>query len=286
MTGDGSLVCLVGKTVLKVSPPEFPDVIKQMTFKARLARTALGDNLGSRIPTPLCSWEMNGVTCALFEKLTPISNNGVRFLAKRRKVTRDVLAWLRDVAELDRGPSDRAVECVRALADCPYPSLSDAAKYALIDMNAGGFAPRSAVMHGDLWLGNVLLCPSGVRDFVIIDWRGSTTNGFPIFDLVRFAGSVGLSPREMHGELVAHAERLKCELAHTRTYVLAALGHIWMNLDQFPPERFACMAKRSLAQVEDALRLTSNKGELAFANWQRHPLGRKQPSADLAPRAS
>ena len=44
--------------------------------------------------------------------------------------------------------------------------------------------PRTAV-HGDLWVGNVLL--DGGRVSGIVDWEAATTSGEPVRDLVRFA---------------------------------------------------------------------------------------------------
>jgi aminoglycoside phosphotransferase len=44
--------------------------------------------------------------------------------------------------------------------------------------------PRTAV-HGDLWLGNVLLEKRGVSG--VVDWEGGTAAGEPVRDLVRFA---------------------------------------------------------------------------------------------------
>jgi hypothetical protein len=97
------------------------------------------------------------------------------------------------------------------------------------------------------------LDPSGEREFMVIDWRGSQVDGFPIFDLVRFAESAGLSSKALRAELAQHAERLECGIGDTRDYLSAALGLIWANLDQFPPERFALMGTRNLQTLEAAL---------------------------------
>jgi aminoglycoside phosphotransferase (APT) family kinase protein len=44
--------------------------------------------------------------------------------------------------------------------------------------------PRTAV-HGDLWLGNILL--DGGKVSGVVDWEGGTASGEPVRDLVRFA---------------------------------------------------------------------------------------------------
>lgn len=253
LAADSAIVYLLGDTVLQVSPPDYPHVIREMTAKADLAREKLGPDLARPIPNPLGEWEINGVSCALFEKFNPISSNRLIRIVQRRKLSGLVLAWLRGVSAVDGGPNVRAIDCIAAMADCPSEFLQFAAQKALAAVKSRRFEARSRVMHGDLWVGNVLLDPSGEREFIIIDWRGSEADGFPIFDLVRFAGSLGLSSRALRIELAAHAERLGCALQDTRTYLLAALGHIWMNLDQFPAERFAAMGDSSLRRLDSAL---------------------------------
>lgn len=254
MTADGSTVYLVGSKILKVSPPAFPNVIREMTDKARMARQALGPALGSHIPAPLEEWESNGVTCALFDRLIPISNNRFKQFVQLQKLTPKVLAWLRQIAAIGSGVNRSAAACLKALSECPYDGLREPARLALERLNSGDFVPRSTVMHTDLWTGNLLLDPSCTRDFVVIDWRGSEVDGFPIFDLVKFAESARLSPSALRFELIAHAEILQCALEDTLSYLMAALGHIWLHLDQFPPERFADMAESNLQTLQNALK--------------------------------
>ena len=257
MTADGVSVYLVddrGSTsVLQVSPPKFPNVILEATHKITTAREALGEDLGGSIPVPLDQWEVNGISCALFKAFTPLSPGRVRRFFQLQKLKIPVLGWLRQIAAIDRGPADEAERCLKAVAECPYETLHAPALKALDRMANGFFSPRRRVMHGDMTLGNVLLDPSKTREFMIIDWRGSEANGYPVFDLVKFAEAVGLRPNALRAELTSHAERLACEIEDSRSYLLTALGHIWRNLDQFPPERFAAMANRNLNTLDAAL---------------------------------
>ena len=252
-TADGTNVYLVGATVLKVSPPAFPNVIREMTDKARLAREALGADLGRVIPRPLGEWQMEGASCALFEELAPISSARVRRSIQLSKIRPKLLQWLREVARVDRGVSTQTRLHLNSLANCPFPALQHDAKLALAKLNDGDFYPRATVMHTDLWLGNIMLDPLGKRDFVVIDWRGSTTDGYPIFDLIKLAESFRLTPKALKAELDSHADALGCSLDNMRNYLTAALGYVWHHLDQFPPERFAAMAERNLRTLGNAL---------------------------------
>jgi hypothetical protein len=256
MTVDGVGVYLVndgGTSVLQVSPREFPKVVFELTEKIDAARKVLGEKLGWCIPVPLDRWEVNGISCALFEAFTPISRGRVRRFLQLEKIKSPVLSWLGQIAAIDRGPADEAERCLKALVGCPYDTLRTSAIGALNRLERGSFAPRYRVMHGDLTLGNVLLDRSKRREFMIIDWRGSDVDGYPIFDLVKFAEAVGLRPRALRAELSEHANRLACEIEDTRSYLLMGLGYIWLNLDQFPPERFAAMADRNLNTLDAAL---------------------------------
>ena len=252
MTADGVSVYLVkdgSSKILQVSPPAFPDVIRQSVEKIAAARSVLGGDLGGVIPIPLDHWEVNGISCAFFEELQPISRIPVKRFLEVKEVTPRVLGWLRQVAAIDRGVSKDANSCLEALAACPFEKLRAAANVAL----KSHLQIKARLMHGDLTRGNVMHDPSRVRDFMIIDWRGSEVDGFPIFDLVKFAEAVGIRPSILREELAAHAAKLGCELHDTRSYLAAALGYIWLNLDQFPPERFALMAARNFNTLDAAL---------------------------------
>jgi hypothetical protein len=254
LLGDCAIVYRVDdKRVLKVSPAAFPNVAREMAEKADIARNCLGHGLSWAVAVVLSQWETDGVSCALFEELTTISKNRVKRFVQIKRVTPAVLSWLRDVAALDRGISNQGETCLQALADCPYERLREPAKAALARVQSGAFVPRSRIMHADFWVGNVMLDPTGARPFVLIDWRGSTIDGFPIFDLVKFAQSSRLSRKLLRAELGAHADRLGCDILETRSYLLAALGYIWIHLDQFPPDRFLTMGERCLAALDNAL---------------------------------
>lgn len=254
MLDDCASVYRVGDNlVLKVSPAAFPNVAREMAERASQASEVLGDDLAWAVPVLFKQWDVDGVSCVLFEELTKISDSRVKRFVQVRKITPAVLEWLRRVAALDRGVSNQAESCLRALADCPYEIFRGPAENALASVKSGEFIARSRLMHSDFWIGNVMLDPSGVRPFVLIDWRGSTIDGFPIFDLVKFAESAGLSRKALRAELAAHSEALGCAIQEARIYLLAALGYIWIHLEQFPPDRFREMAENCLLTFDNAL---------------------------------
>ncbi len=109
-------------------------------------------------------------------------------------------------------------------------------------------------------MGNVLIHqPIGEHDraawtdrFVVIDWAGSELKGFPFYDLVRFALSVGMPPRALGAQLVRHRQVLGVDSTDAMSSLLSALGHIAIHLECFPMERYLLMVHACHASMVSA----------------------------------
>jgi aminoglycoside phosphotransferase (APT) family kinase protein len=117
-----------------------------------------------------------------------------RHTASPRRVARDFDAvgdWLADLqlgtarqdapVDMDGGVRSRLARrfwADRRVAD-------DVARLEEINARLRGQSTPRTVVHGDLWLGNVLL--SGGRVSGVIDWEAGAEAGEPVRDLVRFA---------------------------------------------------------------------------------------------------
>jgi hypothetical protein len=135
-----------------------------------------------------------------------------------------------------------------AISELGREVRSDAER-AIQRLENGSWRPKTVLMHGDLWIGNVLLRqetsgPGGawVDRFVIIDWPGSMLRGYAIFDLMRLTQSIRTGERALASELIRHCQALQCDTEDSMGYLLSALGHLEMNLEQFPFDRFLGMA--------------------------------------------
>ena len=89
--------------------------------------------------------------------------------------------------------------------------------------------------------------------FVVIDWPGSELRGYAIFDLIRMSQSMRLNTRSLRREIASHCQLLNCGMADSLSYLLAALGHIAMNLEHFPVDAYARMADACFATLEETL---------------------------------
>ena len=119
--------------------------------------------------------------------------------------------------------------------------------------------------HGDFWTGNVLfrrtlprnLSPF-IGDFVVIDWRGSNIRGYPCSDLVRYCLSC-YPPQSIHvgNALRNYNASLEIENFQVGIYLLASVGRLGLNLDQFPRDRYLVLCER-IFNLMGAHGLTSN----------------------------
>jgi Phosphotransferase enzyme family len=230
--------------VVTVSPPEFPEVVAEECLKAAQMRARLGD-LSGPILEPLDAGRVQTSSYAVLPYRNPFSKRrGIRWM-HRIWARHHVLEWLLQVtrgrsAACDASRYEAALETLGESVprDSPTAALLRAADGHL---RSGRFAPKTTPMHGDLWGGNVLR-GTAATTFTLIDWRGSTTDGFPLFDLIRTAESFALSARALRLQLRRHRAALGCQVADLPLYLLGALGHYAAHLGEMSPVLFRTMA--------------------------------------------
>jgi hypothetical protein len=129
------------------------------------------------------------------------------------------------------------------------PAVRHDATLALRRLCDRSWRPRHVLMHGDFWMGNVLMdrlvdehARAGWADrFVVIDWAGSELRGYPFYDLVRFSLSVGMTPRALRAEVTRHSNVLGVDSLDAMSSLLSALGHLAIHLECFPMEQYLRM---------------------------------------------
>jgi len=89
--------------------------------------------------------------------------------------------------------------------------------------------------------------------FVLIDWAGANQYGYGIYDLIRLARALKLSPASLRRELITHSKALQCEPQDTRGHLLATFGRLHQHLECFPEERFVETLRACLGTMERAL---------------------------------
>lgn len=241
-----------------------PRAMQDVADRQRRIIARLGDRTASVILTPTQLGTVDGRSFALFSYRQPLSQGRLRGRWQRWRLRRPVLAWLNDAVAETAGQATGADLQRRFLE--PLWTLSqdlklderlrEGADEAVDAAVAGRWRPFSTVAHNDLWLDNVLLAPgavSGGYGFVIIDWGLANPYGQPFYDLMRLAGSLRLRPASLRHAIDAHCAALACSRHDAMRYLLAGLGWLRQNLNEFPHERFVQTANRCVSRLEQAV---------------------------------
>ena len=272
---DGSTIVRVRDTgtkaplaVVSVSSVLFPDMVDRAMEGAEMARELLGPQLGSHVLVALARARPGGRSCAVLPYCQALREVALLRRLDSLRVSAAVFDWRLSVTRATvfpathEGTRDRFADRLAHLASLAVvdDDVRRSAKVALQRLESGAWRPRHALMHGDLWRGNLLLrrpaagAPrEGVADrFVVSDWPGAERQGYPIFDLVRLALSLGTGQRRLAAEIARHCEALGCERRDASGSLLAGLGHIALSLGEFPIERFAIIVRACHGAVAEA----------------------------------
>ncbi len=246
------------RAVLLLSSEKTPARVQESVIRAEQARSSTARVTGDHILMPLSEGMLDGRSYAVFPFCKRISNFGFLNKLQRLMLKKAVLDWLyafnrETVHACEADDIDaRFAHPLRRLLDepgIPHRLVQDADN-ALRRLAEGAWTPFHVTMHGDFWHGNILIgaaprdtkAPAWRKRFVIIDWAGSRTDAYPIFDLMRIAHSFNLKSVDVSPEVKRHCALLGCEPIDARSYNAAALGHMLINLENFPFPRFVQMA--------------------------------------------
>lgn len=272
---DGTTVSLLrnetGRScaVILSAAPASPDMVRRAMSRARKAKLLLGPSLGLHILDPLLEGNLCGLSYAVMPYCNSLSNFRPLWWVQRTMLCPSIFEWLRSVTEctvrdVEQVDIERKfIEPLREVAAFKLLGgrVRATAERAVERLYNGEWSPKYVLMHSDFWKGNILIQP-GVsagekqlwRDrFVIIDWPGSEMYGYAFFDLLRMSQSMRLNSKNLRKEVASHCQLLKCKKSDSMSYLLAALGHIAMNLEYFPVETYIHMAQACVSTLEEVL---------------------------------
>ena len=256
--------------VVLVSNPRHPHVVGEDVEAARRVRSRAGAELGAKIIVPRVSSEHEGRTYAALPRLHTMPNHRVLRRLARGRVAGCVMAWAAELAAESRtpGPADpgehdrlflaplrHVCDDTKAASDIRSFAERAVALLERRDDRTGQIAPFTTIEHGDFWVGNVLFdrrrwpgASALFGGFHLIDWRGVRMDGYPCADVVRLCYSLWGAQSKRCGPLLAkYRRRLGLTEFEMSLYTVLSLGRLGMNLDHFPPERYAALSNNLFA---------------------------------------
>jgi hypothetical protein len=254
--------------VLFLARPAAPGLVAR-SVRMAAACAELDAELGRVILSPLASGDHEGLSFACWPWCRPLSQSRYLGFVQGRRLTPSILSWLRVLMERskveDTGQAPQwshALNLCRLADDDGFPqAMRDLARKGADRLADGAWQPHFVFEHADFWMGNVLwphrdrgsMARLEKYPFTLIDWAGADQGGYPIVDLVRFAGSSRTSPARLSKELQRHAEVLGCSFEETPYPVLASLGHLGANLEHLPRERYLDLGNKMYRTIHAAL---------------------------------
>lgn len=268
-----SAQCGQPAAVIVCSRPAAPEVASRAAKVAEEVRDVVGKELGEAIIRPIVSGHIQGRSYVLLPYCPDFSAYKPVRLAQRMLIRRPLLNWLQQAtasAVKAHSAADAKRSFTAALEHLEQQNLFDEGvqteiRRSLQRIELGQWQPRHTFDHNDLWLGNVMLAPKTTMfapsryPFVLIDWPGANPMGYGIYDLIRIAPELKLSAAGLKKELIAHSLALQCDLEDTRGHLLAALGYLHMNIENFPERRYIKNALSCWNRLNRALPLSPPK---------------------------
>ncbi|NET58962.1 MAG: hypothetical protein F6K47_23305 [Symploca sp. SIO2E6] len=253
--------------VVLCSSPVTPWLVARGMERTRLAKQALGSDLGRVVLDPLLEGEIRGLSYAVLPYCQPLSNSRLVWPVQRALLSPHVFQWLSGLTEATatvvhpEQVEPDFMEPLKYLAELEAMTerVRAGARQAMNRLADGKWSPRHVLMHNDLWKGNILLDHRHVsrlgnqlwtEHFVIIDWMAAMVQGYAMYDLIRLAQSLKLGQRQLREHVITHCQFLSCDFTDARSHLLAALGYLGMHLEHFPLPRFVQMADSCWETIE------------------------------------
>ena len=263
--------------VILISPEKYPDAVSNYVNQIDQAKEALGKTLSRNVLNYEKAGRVNNQSYVIlpFYDSFRVSNR-ISWPFARKQLRPAIFNWLVNATNQTRTPPTESELQLSFIGNLSYirdnhdidDHIRETASNALKEIDNQTWQPHFCLAHNDLWVGNLLLTKCAFRLFkymdlnnkiILIDWAGSRIKGYPIFDLIRISQSLDVVDWVIKGELKKHSEKLGCEPAQSAYYLLAAFGHIGLNLGEYPYIRYMDMVHHLSGTLNNALAASDSK---------------------------
>lgn len=255
--------------IVLCSPLNSPNLVMRTVQRSTQAKNSLDLSTGNHIQEPLFEGEVENLTYSVWPLCYELSKSRLYRKAQNNFLKPVLFNWLFNVTKCTVDDKDQTSNISKFILPLEYIASSNVlndkirmkALFALERISTKEWQPKHVLMHGDLWLGNILLKKNPnilntlkpYDNFVVTDWAGSEVKGYAMYDLIRFAESTNLSSKKIKFEIERHCKLLNCNPVDACSYLLAGLGFIGMNLENFPLNRFISMSESCFLTLSKSL---------------------------------
>ena len=229
--------------VLQLSRKDHPQVVADHALRVDWALKTLGNELGEKLLLSVGRGEIQGRSFYITEYCRELSRNRIVAYIQHRQLQLTLSQWLLGIThrtsrmatlgEIRDSFRKPLTEIGAFLGEkSPWAPL---VREQLDRLDRGLWVPRFVLMHGDLWVGNLLYRPA-TKKIVVIDWGSSQVDGYPYLDFFAMSASLGWTKLILRAQLKTHAAALGGDLQDVFGYLLAAMGSFRLRADHFPEE--------------------------------------------------
>ena len=249
----------------------FPAAALAACSNSAAAKHALGEALGRFVAMPVLQGEVLSRSFAAYPVLrSPRSRVGTRLAYLL--ASKSVGTWLREVAVKTVRPVSanemdalvlRPLDYIAQLQLLPvrYNVLASEGRERV---GNAAWRPRVVFSHNDFWVGNVMFSSAGGWPGrpQVIDWGASAVAGIPFFDSIQYARSARLPSGMLRHAIKQQLMARQCSPLCGLFDLVAGLGRLGLNRDQFPEARFAQLAVDTVEAYKGAVSNSSAGGFL------------------------